>query len=202
MQRVRAREQRHFEKYGKREVVASDDSLEYFRDLPLSNIIRPQGDVTTLTRLGFHVSTEEDIGRTVYEAWEKELYGESPLFEICAIKGGMSEEKARVKNYWQKRSSTFGFSLEADSLNAWGGRIRKHLPEGPLKVLDAGTGTGFMAAVMASLGHEVTGVDLCSRMIERARENAKAEGLRINFLCTDAGELPFEDGAFDSGFFA
>jgi SAM-dependent methyltransferase len=34
-------------------------------------------------------------------------------------------------------------------------------------------------------------------MIERARENAKTSGLRIDFFCTDAGELPFDDGAFD-----
>ena len=50
---------------------------------------------------------------------------------------------------------------------------------------------------MAMLGHDVTGVDMCSKMIERARENAASVGLNIRFICTDAGELPFEDETFD-----
>ena len=35
---------------------------------------------------GFAVTVTEDVGRFVYEEWEKDLYGESPLFEICAVK--------------------------------------------------------------------------------------------------------------------
>jgi hypothetical protein len=33
------------------------------------------------------VEIQRDIGRFVYGDWEKELYAESPLFEICVRKG-------------------------------------------------------------------------------------------------------------------
>ena len=85
MRRVREREQRYFEKYGRREVVCYDD-MEYFRVLPLSNTVRPQWDKAVLQKLGFAVSVQEDIGSYVYEEWEKDLYGESPLFEVYAVK--------------------------------------------------------------------------------------------------------------------
>ena len=38
-----------------------------------------------LTKNGLTVT--EDVGRFVFEEGEKELYGESPMFEICAVKG-------------------------------------------------------------------------------------------------------------------
>lgn len=196
MERVRAREKRHFNKYGSIEMV-TDNDCDYFTKLPLSNIRRPQWDVITLSRLGFVVEIEEDIGKKVYEEWEKELYGESPLFEICAVKQMMNEDRARVQNYWQNRSASFEFGLSDEAVEEWRTRIKRHLPEGRLRVLDVGTGPGFMAAVMSMLGHDVTGVDLCSKMIERAKANAESTGLTIRFMCTDAGELPFADETFD-----
>lgn len=196
MERVRAREQRHLEKYGSSEVVSGNDK-EYFLTLPPSNTDRPQWDHLTLSRLGFIVEVEEDIGRWLYEDWEKELYGESPLFEVLAIKPEMSEDKTRVKSYWQKRAASFGFDASDEALKECQNRINGHLPEGRLKVLDAGTGPGFIATVFALLGHEVTGVDLCSKMIEQAKANTEQLGLSLTFLCTDAGELPFEDNTFD-----
>lgn len=86
MRRVREREQRHLERYGTAEIVAEND-MEYYNSAPLTRIIRPKWDVNILkNRLGMKVSVQEDIGKNVYEVWEKELYAESPLFEICAEK--------------------------------------------------------------------------------------------------------------------
>ena len=60
--------------------------------LPLSNTMRPRWDIDILQKIGFsHVSVKEDIGSRVYEEWEKELYSESPLFEIEAVNGQSSE---------------------------------------------------------------------------------------------------------------
>lgn len=97
MERVRAREKNHLEKYGFPELVSVDDK-DYFLTLPLSNTKRPQWDVEVLKCLGFSVETEEDIGRQVYEEREKELFGESPLFEICAINQATSEDKVTVQS--------------------------------------------------------------------------------------------------------
>jgi SAM-dependent methyltransferase len=46
------------------------------------------------------------------------------------------------------------------------------LLEGPGRVLDAGCGTGRVAVRLAELGHDVVGVDLDERMLERARADA------------------------------
>src|SRR4051812_46361423 len=48
--------------------------------------------------------------------------------------------------------------------------ITQALPQGrPLRVLDLGCGNGFTAGYLASLGHEVVGVDASSDGIELAR---------------------------------
>ena len=46
---------------------------------------------------------------------------------------------------------------------------------GAADVLDAGTGTGFVAMIAAALGHRVTAIDLAEPMLAIAR--AEAEGL-------------------------
>ena len=85
MKKVRAREEAHYRKYGTREIV-SNDEMEFLETCPMTRAQRPGWDEKTLEGLGMTVAIEEDIGRFVYEDWEKELYAESPLFEICAVK--------------------------------------------------------------------------------------------------------------------
>jgi ubiquinone/menaquinone biosynthesis C-methylase UbiE len=63
----------------------------------------------------------------------------------------------------------------------------------PGRALDAACGTGRVAAILAELGHEVTGVDPTPAMLERAR----SRGIRVTFLAGDLAELPVEDGSFD-----
>jgi ubiquinone/menaquinone biosynthesis C-methylase UbiE len=66
-----------------------------------------------------------------------------------------------------------------------------------LKVLDVGTGAGFLALLFAEMGHEVTGVDLSAGMLEKAKHNAEHMGLEVDFFYGDAENLPFEDSSFD-----
>ncbi|MCQ2451519.1 MAG: methyltransferase domain-containing protein [Oscillospiraceae bacterium] len=195
-QRVLAREKAYREKYGREEFVSRGD-MAYYATAPLTHTYRPDWDREVLTNLGFEVSIEENIGRRVYEQWEKDLYAESPLFEICAVKKAEPETQTNMHTYWQKRAETFGFFRKPEDVDAMGREYARYLPEGPLQVLDAGTGTGVIAAVMAKLGHKVTAVDLCSNMLEKAKENLRSLGLQADFYCTSAGELPFPDESFD-----
>src|SRR5438132_7485307 len=55
---------------------------------------------------------------------------------------------------------------------------------GPL--LDLACGTGRMALRMAELGYQVTGVDIVSEMIERARQKAAKQGVSIDWVVADA----------------
>ncbi len=196
MKRVRQREEQHFQKYGTREIVSGGD-LEYFKTAPLTRTIRPEWDEKVLGNLGFEVNTTENIGETVYEQWEKDLYGESPLFEICATKKEDAIQQTKMKEYWQERSKTFGFPNDPERLKEIGREYSCFIPDDSKKILDIGTGTGVISTSLALLGYEVTGVDLCSNMIAQAKKNSASMGVHVDFVCTAAGELPFEDNSFD-----
>lgn len=66
-----------------------------------------------------------------------------------------------------------------------------------LKILDVGCGTGRHAIELSKRGYDVKGVDLSESQLNRAREKASEQGLRIDFLQHDARRLPF-DSEFDA----
>src|SRR5215469_14249049 len=51
----------------------------------------------------------------------------------------------------------------------WMDLMRPLLPPPPADAIDVGTGTGFLAWVMADLGHRVTGFDLSEGMLADGR---------------------------------
>jgi SAM-dependent methyltransferase len=65
------------------------------------------------------------------------------------------------------------------------------------RALDIATGSGNTALAAARRGCRVTGIDFVPALLERARERAAAERLKIEFQEGDAESIPFEDGAFD-----
>lgn len=67
-----------------------------------------------------------------------------------------------------------------------------------MKVLDVACGTGNLALPAARAGAEVTGVDIAPNLVEQARENAKREGLNVQFDEGDAEAMPYGDASFDA----
>jgi ubiquinone/menaquinone biosynthesis C-methylase UbiE len=69
------------------------------------------------------------------------------------------------------------------------------------KVLDVGTGTGWLAIEFAKEipGIEVIGLDLSDVALELARENARESGVssRVSFEIGDAEDMSFENDMFD-----
>ncbi len=65
------------------------------------------------------------------------------------------------------------------------------------RILEVGVGTGRVAAPLARLGLEVTGVDAAPKMLAMARTKGLGRLVRA-----DAYALPFRDGAFDAAIFA
>ncbi|HLX45401.1 MAG TPA: class I SAM-dependent methyltransferase [Bryobacteraceae bacterium] len=65
------------------------------------------------------------------------------------------------------------------------------------RVLDVATGSGNTALSAARRGCRVTGVDFVPALLERARERAHAERLKIEFKEGNAEAIPCEDAAFD-----
>ena len=65
------------------------------------------------------------------------------------------------------------------------------------RVLDIATGSGNTALAAARRGCRVTGADFVPALLERARERAAVERLKIDFQEGDAEALPFPDASFD-----
>lgn len=65
-----------------------------------------------------------------------------------------------------------------------------------LKIIDIGCGTGRHSIELAKRGYQITGIDLSESQLQRAKEKAQEQGLRIVFERRDARALPFK-GEFD-----
>ncbi len=102
--------------------------------------------------------------------------------------------KTRLKNIWMAGDyDRFSRYLESSARDFY---ERLHVAPG-CRLLDVGCGSGQLALMAAKDGLEVTGVDIASNLVERARARAQAEGLRARFEEADAEALPFEDASFD-----
>jgi SAM-dependent methyltransferase len=65
------------------------------------------------------------------------------------------------------------------------------------RVLDIGCGTGNAAVLAARRGARVTGVDPAERLLEVARERARAGELQATFIRGEAGAIPMADACAD-----
>jgi ubiquinone/menaquinone biosynthesis C-methylase UbiE len=65
------------------------------------------------------------------------------------------------------------------------------------KILDVGTGTGFLAILLAELGNNCTGMDISEGMMKVAKKKAEKSNLNIKFCIGDAENLPIEDNSYD-----
>ena len=64
------------------------------------------------------------------------------------------------------------------------------------KVLDVACGTGNTAIPAAKAGASVTGVDIATNLLEKARTRAAREEVNVEFKEGDAEDLPFPDATF------
>src|SRR3990170_5026125 len=65
----------------------------------------------------------------------------------------------------------------------------------PLRILDAACGTGMHVLALAQAGYTASGADLSAGMIQRARQNAQAHNLQVEFFTAGFGELAPVTGA-------
>jgi SAM-dependent methyltransferase len=69
-------------------------------------------------------------------------------------------------------------------------------------VLDIGCGRGRTSVCLTQMGYKVIGMDLSSRMVESADEEARRVGLNIDFRAMDARNLDFPENSFDAALFS
>ncbi|HHW44329.1 methyltransferase domain-containing protein [Desulfofundulus thermobenzoicus] len=103
------------------------------------------------------------------------------------------------------------FDDKSDSYDAWYqtaagrfvDRVEKEAvlaylePRPGMSVLDIGCGTGNYSLELARRGLKVTGLDISPGMLAKAAARAQVEGLPVEFVLGDAGQLPFRDNSFD-----
>lgn len=110
--------------------------------------------------------------------------------------------KTLVARHWDRRAPTFDAEASHGLLNdaqhdAWRTLMKNVAGPRALDVLDVGCGTGFLALLLAELGHRATGIDMAAAMLNEARNKAQEKGLNATFVAGDAEDPPTRLGPCD-----
>lgn len=113
---------------------------------------------------------------------------------MSAMIGEMDSLKTRLKSIWTAGDyDRFSRYMESSAREFY-----ERLDIAPnSQLLDVACGSGQLALMAARDGIDVTGVDIASNSVERARARAQAAGLSARFEEADAEALPFADASFD-----
>jgi len=107
---------------------------------------------------------------------------------------GLEAVKARQQGTW----SSGDYAIVGTTLQIVGESLCEALDIRPgQKVLDVAAGNGNATLAAARRWCDVTSTDYVPALLERGRERAAAERLKIEFREADAEALPFADGSFD-----
>lgn len=115
----------------------------------------------------------------------------------------MSALQRAVTELWSKESRSYDAFVRSElgdgRRQAWLRQFAEHRPgEGPIDILDAGTGPGFFPILLAGQGHRIHGIDVAEPMLERARAHAASAGLvGVSFTTMDSHHLDFPADSFD-----
>ncbi len=117
-----------------------------------------------------------------------------------------ADVQTNIDTYWTGRAPEYDdYQQRTERLSldqaAWGEVFASALPPAPAAVLDLGTGPGYVALLLASLGYDVTATDLSEGMLERARAHAArvGDGRRApRFALGDAVAPDFPEESFDA----
>ncbi len=107
----------------------------------------------------------------------------------------LEQLKTRLKTTWMTGDyDLFSRFMEKDAQQFF---ARLGVTAGT-RLLDVACGAGQLALIAARAGARVTGCDISTNWLEKARGRAAAEKLQITFEEGDAEFLPYEDAQFDA----
>lgn len=88
-------------------------------------------------------------------------------------------------------------SRKMSSINKTIQWILEHNESKKLSILDLGCGPGLYTSKLATLGHNVTGVDFSASSIQYAKREADVNNLKINYMNEDYLTLNLEENSVD-----
>lgn len=109
--------------------------------------------------------------------------------------------RTAIREFWEREGAQYdqraahGISSEPER-RRWTDALSPIPPAS--RVLDVATGTGFVALLLAELGHQVTGVDASEAMLAHARAKAADGRVAVTFVGGVTEKLPFADASFDA----
>ncbi|MDK2935485.1 MAG: hypothetical protein PWP62_493 [Eubacteriaceae bacterium] len=111
----------------------------------------------------------------------------------------MENFKEIISSKWTERAPTFDEDHATENVDLWRQTLEELIgKKGNGKVLDIGTGTGFLANMVAELGYHSVGIDFSEGMLEIGRSNSANRGTAVEFVMGDGDMLPFDDNSFDA----
>ena len=117
---------------------------------------------------------------------------------------GQQGQLEELEKYWSNRAEGYSMvnqeELAGEQRRKWLTYLTDRFPDrapGDISVLDAGTGPGFFAIILAEAGYQVTAVDYTADMLIQARQNAGELADSITWMTMDAQNLTFENEQFD-----
>ncbi len=76
-------------------------------------------------------------------------------------------------------------------------KVAENVKEGS-KILEVAPGPGYLSIELMKMGYyNVTGLDISKIFVQIANNNAKEEGVKVNFTEGDASNMPFANETFD-----
>jgi ubiquinone/menaquinone biosynthesis C-methylase UbiE len=115
------------------------------------------------------------------------------------------QTKGETKAFYNKISKVYDLLADQSEEPVRRAGLEKLNARPGEKVLEIGCGTGHCLVALAQAvgaAGKVYGMDLSDEMLKIARENLEKEGLadRVELICEDAGELPYDAETLDAIF--
>ncbi|HEY5053869.1 MAG TPA: methyltransferase domain-containing protein [Solirubrobacterales bacterium] len=103
-----------------------------------------------------------------------------------------------IRDEFTHQTDSFATSAAMSGEDVLGGLVALAPADSGTSWLETACGPGLISRALAARVGSVHGVDLTPAMVERARDDALAEGIEnVEFSLGDATALEFEDAAFD-----